>query len=208
MIDRRASLLFAGCAIFAAIIVGELDAGGIGNTVTAQRQIPRAAARVAHRARPAPLDALLATILARPLFSPTRRPAKSGGQDASAIISKRLAGIVIEAHRRLAIFAVAGARSLILTEGEAVDGWRVEHITPQQVSLKGSSGIEVLRPRLDPNLAPPPPYQPAANRGVPAQPPRATATARRSVAPARALPATTTPRVPALLRPGILGRRR
>ena len=48
------------------------------------------------------------TILARPLFSPSRRPetAKSEGPADPTLNDVRLSGIVIEPDRRLAIFAV------------------------------------------------------------------------------------------------------
>jgi hypothetical protein len=53
----------------------------------------------------------------------------------------------IEHH--LAIFAVNGAaKPLRLTEGEDVSGWRIESITPHEVSLSGPGGTKTLQPKL------------------------------------------------------------
>ena len=84
----------------------------------------------------------------------------------------RLTGIVTEPDHHVAIFAVNGAKPLRLSEGEAVSGWRIESITPHEVSLSGPGGTKTLEPKLYPNLiqppGPTPPPNPAAR--LPAQP--------------------------------------
>jgi len=71
-----------------------------------------------------------------------------------------------------------------VTEGEAVSGWRVESITPHEVSLSGPGGTKTLEPKLDANLVQqPPPQPPAANPGAPG------ARGPARPAPAAALPA-------------------
>jgi hypothetical protein len=173
MIDRLVLvLLLAGCALFAAITIVEIGS----------RRDPAAPA-LAMATRPAALplarprqprhqyDELLATILARPLFSSTRRPPPPGGRntaDDSGLADTRLTGIVIAPGHRIAIFAPLGTKALSVSEGQLVSGWRVERITAQQVSLTGPNGTRTLQPKFDPNLAPPP--SPAGTGNAPPAP--------------------------------------
>ena len=169
MIERLALLLLiGGCLMFGAIIFIELEAAGTEDA---------AVAKVAARPDTAPtmrlqqnprIDELLAATLARPLFSSTRRPPQSASTDAatdSDLADTRLTGIVTEPGRRTAIFAVNGDKPLRAAEGEAVSGWRIESITPREVSLSGPSGTKTLQPKMDPNLAPPPGQPPTGNAG-------------------------------------------
>jgi len=161
MIDRLVFvLLLASCALVAAIITAEI-AGTAGPDMVGTAAPPPPDA-LPPPARSEPLgryDELLATILARPLFSSTRRPPPRGGNDTtvdSGLTDTRLTGIVIVPGRRIAIFASTGAKPLVVGEGETVSGWRVERINPREVSLSGPSGTKTLQPKFDPNLAPPP----------------------------------------------------
>jgi hypothetical protein len=135
------------------------------------------------------LDELLAITLARPLFSSTRRPPQSAVSDGANadLADTRLTGIIIEPARRIAIFAVTGARPLRLTEGDAVSGWRIESITPREVALSGPSGTKTLEPKFDPNLGSSPPRPAsaptAAGRPVVAPPPAANPAARPNIPP-------------------------
>jgi len=169
MIERLALLLLiGGCLMFGAIIIVELEPAGTEDA---------AVAKVAARPDTAPtmrlqqnprIDELLAATLARPLFSSTRRPPQSASTDAatdSDLADTRLTGIVTEPGRRTAIFAVNGDKPLRAAEGEAVSGWRIESITPREVSLSGPSGTKTLQPKMDPNLAPPPGQPPTGNAG-------------------------------------------
>ena len=160
MIERLVFLLLlAGCAFFAAIIASEI-------TATTKPDLLATAAPAASEAPPPPgrqevrgqYGELLAAILARPLFSSTRRPTPRGIDTIadSGLSDTRLAGIVIAPGHRIAIFASSGAKPLAVSEGETVSGWRVEHITPREVSLSGPGGTKTLQPKFDPNLAPPP----------------------------------------------------
>jgi hypothetical protein len=69
----------------------------------------------------------------------------------------RLTGIVVEPDRHLAIFAVAGAKPVVRAEGESLKEWRVESISPTEVSLTGPGGSRTLAPKTDPNLVRPGP---------------------------------------------------
>ena len=173
MIERVVLLLLlAGCALFAGIIASEV-------TPTAVPDLPASAAAASSDTLPPPVrpeargryGELLAVILARPLFSSTRRPAPRSVDSIvdSGLSDTRLAGIVIAPGHRIAIFASNGEKPLAVSEGQTVSGWRVEHITSREVSLSGPGGTKTLQPKFDPNLAPPP-----LTSAEPVNPPRAT----------------------------------
>jgi hypothetical protein len=167
MIDRLVIyLLLAGCVIFGAIVLLELKSTPT-DAAAPSGVARRADTTSAVRRQPSTrLDDLLAQALARPLFSSTRRPpaAVNDSVISSDLADTRLTGIVTEPGHQVAIFAVNGAKPLRLTEGEAVSGWRIESITPREVSLSGPDGTKTLEPKLDPSLAQPAPVPtPAAN---------------------------------------------
>jgi len=200
-------LLAAGCLLFGAIILIELKPSGADDGL-----IPEVPARPEtpagiNRQQSPHLDELVATALARPLFSSTRRPPQSvsaGGAGESDLADRRLTGIVTAPGHRLAIFAVNGDKPLMVAEGDEVSGWHVESITPREVSLAGPSGTKILLPKLDPNLAAPPAPPPVANlAGRPPSPPLAPP--RLPGAPAAAAAGPQNPGVPINV-PGALPR--
>jgi hypothetical protein len=176
MIDRLvAPLLLAGCVVFGMMLFFEIEAPdrmAITPSAPPEQPEPLPTLRQLPRVSAAPP---IAAILARPLFSPSRRPPQSdpgNAADDSGLADSRLTGIVIEPGRRFAIFAPQGAKLLTVTEGQTVSGWRVESISPREVSLSGPDGTKTLQPKFDPNLAPPPdeatpPPAPAPVFGVP-----------------------------------------
>jgi len=98
---------------------------------------------------------LLGTIIARPLFAPSRHPPDTPSSNRAAedeLKDVRLTGILVEPHLRLAIFAVSGAKPLALSEGEALNGWRLESILPQEVLLSGPGGARTLELKADSKL--------------------------------------------------------
>jgi hypothetical protein len=218
MIDRALLPLLAGCVIFAGVIALELQPAPSGEPTIAS---PVVQAETKPQPRvPAPgVEELVATAEARPLFNPSRRPTEktsptnAGEPELSDV---RLTGIVMEADRHLAIFAIAGTKPLVRSEGESVKEWRLDSILPNEVSLSGPGGLKTLAPKTDPNLvrpAPPAPSGPAAPgqaNGRPAQPSAAIASfpaAGRpptpvAVQPQANLPAGQTPNAAAIpLRP-------
>jgi hypothetical protein len=163
MIDRLALIfLLAGCVILAGVLAAELT-----GTPAAETEAGAAAGTLRVTAQPSTAlpepgprpEAMVAEILARPLFNSTRRPPpRSDGPAAdSGLSDTRLTGIVTAPGHRLAIFVPNGAKALIVSEGDTVGGWRVENITPREVSLSGPEGTKTLQPKIDPNLLPPPP---------------------------------------------------
>lgn len=192
MIDRLAIyLLLAGCLIFGAIVFVELQpATGDEPALSARTAQPQGPTSAVPRQPSTRFDELMATVLARPLFSSTRRPPQSVANDSPSgadLGETRLTGIVTEPGHHLAIFAVNGGKPLRLTEGEDVSGWRIESITPREVSLSGPGGTKTLEPKTDPSLVQAPPPAPAtvpnAAPRVPAQIPAAVITMPRPGAP-------------------------
>ena len=188
MIDRLVIyLLLVGCLILATIVFVELEPAA--SDAAASLELPGRsdAAPAVSRAPSTRGDELLATTLARPLFSSTRRPPQSAANDGASgadLADARLTGIVTEPGHRIAIFAVSGAKPLTLTEGEAVSGWRIDSISPREVSLSGPSGTKILEPKVD-----------ASRGGSPGPTP--------AVTPPQRLPAQPVPAASALPRPGI-----
>ncbi len=167
MIDRLVLLLLGGgCLLFAAILIIELAPAGTEDAVVAQAARSEAASPMTRPQNPRP-EELVAAALARPLFSSTRRPAQDAPSGAAAddLTDARLTGIVTTPGHRLAIFAVSGDKPLKVAEGDAVSGWRIESITPREVSLSGPSGTKTLQPKLDPSLASPPGQPPIGQPG-------------------------------------------
>ena len=204
MIDRFVTfLLIGGCLIFGALVLLELRPAATDTATPNEVSSRPDTASAVHRQPSTQLDELLAVALARPLFSSTRRPPQAAANDSatdSDLADTRLTGIVTEPEHHLAIFTVNGAaKPLRLTEGEALSGWRIESITPNEVSLSGPGGTKTLQPKLDPNLVQqPPPQPPAANPGArqPAQPPAPNVAARQPAPPAPGIILPPRPAVP------------
>src|SRR5207237_272487 len=148
------------------------DTGAFVKLPVATRSEPDAPSRVqGPRA-----DELLATVLGRPLFSPTRQPVARANSDQPSgpgLTEVRLTGIVIEPGRHLAIFAMPGSKAMIRGEGETVNDWRVDSISLGEVVLSGPAGSATLQPKIDASLgrpggAPPRPAQTPPRGAIPA----------------------------------------
>lgn len=128
------------------------------------RPIRRTAAPAVAMSRPetGPVDALgnsaelvgnwVQTILTRPLFSPSRRPPniQVAATSAPPPSLPRLSGIVIDGKQRRVIFAADdGGKTVTVAEGGTFDGYKVELIDARGVTVAGSGGRQVLRPRYD-----------------------------------------------------------
>jgi hypothetical protein len=101
-----------------------------------------------------------ASVLARPLFSISRRPPKveASTGTAAAPDQARLAGILIGRFGKQAIFAPeGGGKPLVLGEGASINESVIRSIEPSHVVL--ASGA-VLTPSFDKNRTPSAPYIP------------------------------------------------
>jgi len=77
----------------------------------------------------------LADLTERPPFAASRRAPGAAGQDESLVLGRyRLAGVIVAPTRRSVILSAASG-PLTVSEGEVVDGWTVEEITPERVIL-------------------------------------------------------------------------
>src|SRR5271169_2345648 len=207
MIDRLVLLLLVGGSLlFGAILIMELAPAGAEDAVMTQAARSDAASPITRPQNPRP-EELVAAALTRPLFSSTRRPPQdaSSGAAADDLADARLTGIVTTPGHRIAIFAMSGDKPLKVAEGDAVSGWRIESITPREVSLSGPSGTKTLQPKLDPNLVSQPGQPPIGQPGGRAPIPPAAGRPRMpapGVPPAVAQPPPGVPAVP----PGTLPR--
>jgi hypothetical protein len=84
-------------------------------------------------------------IMARPLFSPTRRPV---GTTVSGL--PRLTGIVVAGSERVAIFAAPGSEHPIVAHsGARVGAYEVQTIGDEGVTVVGPGGTTLIRPIFD-----------------------------------------------------------
>src|SRR5689334_24902613 len=85
MIDRLVlSLLLGGCLLFGAIVLMELGPAGAKNAAVAPTTAQSEAAGPTIRSQNPRPEELVATALARPLFSNTRRPPQEAASGAAA----------------------------------------------------------------------------------------------------------------------------
>ena len=97
---------------------------------------------------PAPAGADV-QILARPIFSPDRRPAAAvAGAAGSETPLPRLTGVLVTADGRSAVFA-GGAQLLVVREGGQLGRFTIRRIEPGLVKIEGSDGLRLLRPTFD-----------------------------------------------------------
>jgi hypothetical protein len=101
----------------------------------------------------------------------------SSADDAnSPLRDARLTGVVIGPDLRIAIFAVSGTNPLVLSEGETLKDWRLDHISPGKVLLSGPTGTRTMKlePKPDADLVrPPPPVAVRRSELAPSVPPDA-----------------------------------
>jgi general secretion pathway protein N len=91
-------------------------------------------------------SAELATIFARPLFQPDRRPVPA---TASAKLG-RLAGIIVSGTEKVLIFAgSSGSKPIVMKEGDHVGADVVQSISDEHAALAGPDGVKVITPSFD-----------------------------------------------------------
>ncbi len=154
-------------ALLGLVALGLAGVIGVELSAPPARRVPPAApASAASRAPVLAPDAAATrwaqVLLARPLFSPDRRPPDVVRSAAAAHALPRLAGVLVGPEGRRALFA----GGVVLAEGGALGPWRVAGIAAGQVTLTGPGGVRVLRPAFAALVPmtpiPPPPPVPTA----------------------------------------------
>lgn len=138
--------LFVG-AVSLGLLVGLELIAGAGVETPAEPATAGLAAKtpqLAHK-QPPNIQEWTATVMARPLFSPTRRPVGTGS--AGDATPPRLTAVLITPAQRLAIFVPAGeGKPLTLTEGGRIGPFLLQAIEDGQVTLAEANKERVVRP--------------------------------------------------------------
>ena len=166
------SLLALAATCLAALIIYEVRPAPAvpSDPVISPGQPISAAPPALPAARESNAASLADTLLARPLFSPTRRApnvaSPAAAPAAGATKLPRMTGILIDGSRRSVIFAAPagdrGGKPTIAAEGGRVGAFTIQTIGPEQVIVIGPDGKHTVRTSFDPNLTPPAPQLPAA----------------------------------------------
>lgn len=163
---------FYALAITAAALLGtltiELDRGSpdFDTTSAPPRIAPPVSAEPRQASAADHTNDWVAAILARPLFSPDRRPPPEDGQGraASSTTLPRLAGVLVSPSGKAVFFAGdAGGKPVIVREGGRVGAFTVQVIEAGQVTVTGPEGTQVLRPVFEHNVSPPAPASPISS---------------------------------------------
>ncbi len=153
---QDARLILAG--LLGLVLLAELlPHGGAGGTLPAPSLPNRSAAIDADD-----VQGWTQTILARPLFTPGRRPAASAASDNGL---PRLSAILIGQGTARAIFAVDGQKPIVLQQGGLVNGDKVQSISADTVVLLTEAGLVSIHPRFakgGPSATPAAPTPPTA----------------------------------------------
>jgi hypothetical protein len=149
-IRSPAAPLLAGCALLGCILVVEWLPVQARPDVPALRLAHPASQTAARTDESRDTDEWSDTVLERPLFSFTRRPAKNAAEAASGgPVMPRLAGIMISSFGKRAIFMPDTGKPLVVAEGAKVDNATIRRITTDAVYVSGPAGESVLHPTLD-----------------------------------------------------------
>jgi hypothetical protein len=99
------------------------------------------------------VEALVAEILERPLFSPSRLPvhAEIVKEERTPItMPGRLAGTAIRPEVREALFVREGEKPIAVRVGQEIDGWIIAAIEFDRVVLTNSQGEQIVKPTNGP----------------------------------------------------------
>jgi len=88
-----------------------------------------------------------AAMAERPPFSASRRAAASATDDSATLVlgRYRLSGVVVAPTNRAVILSGSDNRSLVVSEGETLDGWTVDEITPKKVVFTSDGRRQVFQ---------------------------------------------------------------
>jgi general secretion pathway protein N len=174
------SALAAVAVVLLAIVLLEIASGSV-----AQRQLANAPVQRTAAVEAKLLPAIIAVSAeeaypesgARPLFTPTRRPAPPGAVAATSSMPKGLfvlSGVTIAGPLRIALLREKSTGRVVRAEkGKEVNGMTVLEIEPDSVTLAMSGDQEVipLRVQKGPGAPPAAPTGPFAGPAAPAAPP-------------------------------------
>ena len=146
----RLSGLLLVCTGLAGVIALEISHAPSGDVAPPQTRAARTIARTPQPATNRTRDWVTA-VLARPLFSPDRRPAADAASTAGSSLPglPRLAGILVGPFGRSAIFAADDSKPIVVQEGGRIGAYTVKSIEMAQVRIVGPEGAQVLNPRFD-----------------------------------------------------------
>ena len=142
---RRLRLALAAvCLGMLGVIVAEMTTGGGSTEPSAAAAGQQSPADAAFGFTMPPASAFSA-VLARPLFSPTRRPgAQAGGLATSS--SFTLVAIIIAPQDRRALLGFGQPPKIVrVREGQDVGGWTVEAIRPNNVIVRHADVREEVK---------------------------------------------------------------
>lgn len=143
--------LSGAAAALIAVLAVELQPSAADDQAAVPLPTPlRTASRPA--AKPGIQQQALAEILARPLFSPSRRSAATPTASAAPpAVLPRLAGTIVHGVDRSVILTLAGGgKPVVAHEGSEVGGYTVRAIQAGRVTMAGPDGEHVLRPTFGP----------------------------------------------------------
>ena len=92
------------------------------------------------------LQADLTTILERPLFQPSRRPAAVDPAATALDKLPRLSGVMISRAGKWLIFDGPGGKPIVVTEGGHIGPYVVRSIGDGQATVAGPAGLLTVRP--------------------------------------------------------------
>lgn len=176
---RLPKLLLSGLALGLAVVIAA-EVHLLGRTEDGAETGSAAAVTAEARAQGGHGDSatIMQQILARPLFAADRKPPpppvapieETGGAPVAAEFDQRLAGVVITAEGRSALFvSPSDNKSTEVELGGEVDGWTVEEIERESVKITSDQGEKTV-PLWVPNgdgIVPPPVPRPAKRYKAP-----------------------------------------
>ncbi len=97
----------------------------------------------------------VAEVLARPLFSPGRRPAAQAAAAPPAAVAPlpRMTGVIVTPGGRRAIFANGAGKAVVVMEGGRIGAYDVQSIEAGRVTLAGPDDKRVVSTAFDPKPA-------------------------------------------------------
>jgi hypothetical protein len=150
-IPLAAAGLMAAAGLLAVTLAWELGAFASEEPIAVHH--PRAVAAAPPAALPDHTDEWVTTVLARPLFSPDRRPPSEAATVAAGSQTPeglpRLTGVIVSPSGRSAIFANEGGKPVVVTEGGRVNAWIVRAIDIGTVRVSGPGGARDLHPSFE-----------------------------------------------------------